>query len=79
MKASVSSSTQGGSPKQLLSKGMQQFREGNIQESIELFDAVDQSAPDGSLRPYLWQRGISYYYADMFQKGSDQVSVNEII
>lgn len=72
MKASSSTVSEGGSPRQLLSRGMQKFKEGDIQGSIDLFDAVDRSAPDGSLRPYLWQRGISYYYADQFQEGSDQ-------
>jgi len=62
------------SPKALLGEGMQKFRGGDIQGSIDLFDEVDKSASDGSLRPYLWQRGISYYYADQFKEGSDQVS-----
>lgn len=64
------------SPKRLLNTGMQKFKEGDIQGSIELFDAVDRSAPDGSLRPYLWQRGISYYYADRFQDGSNQFQLD---
>ena len=79
MKASSSTVSEGGSPRQLLSRGMQKFKEGDIQGSIDLFDAVDRSAPGGSLRPYLWQRGISYYYADRFQEGSDQVSNMNII
>ena len=56
------------SPRQWVSKGMQSFREGKIQESIDCFDA---SVPPGA-RPYLWQRGISYYYANEFEKGSQQ-------
>ena len=61
------------SPRQLVSEGMKAFREGKVQESIVLFDRADQAAvPSGSLRPFLWQRGISYYYTDDFEKGSRQ-------
>lgn len=60
------------SPRQLVSRGMQAFREGKVEESIDLFDQADKAVPDGSLRPFLWQRGISYYYADQFDKGSNQ-------
>lgn len=68
--ASPSPSTD--NPRLLVSQGMQTFREGNIKESIELFDRADRAVPDGSFRPFLWQRGISYYYADQFQEGSEQ-------
>lgn len=60
------------SPRALVNAGMQAFREGKVKASIDLFDQADESVPDGSLRPFLWQRGISYYYNDDFQKGSDQ-------
>ena len=59
-------------PRQLVSEGMQAFRKGDIQGSIRLFDRADAAVPDGSLRPFLWQRGISYYYNDQFQDGSEQ-------
>lgn len=61
------------SPRLLVSEGMNAFREGKVQESIDFFDRADQAAmPAGSLRPFLWQRGISYYYTDDFEKGSNQ-------
>ena len=70
------------SPSQLISRGMQAFREGNVEGSIDLFDQADKAVPDGSLRPFLWQRGISYYYAEQFDKGSNQfrydVNVNPL-
>lgn len=56
--------------RQLLLEGMQAFRQGNIEKSIQLFDQVDALRPD--LTPYLWQRGISLYYADRFQEASNQ-------
>lgn len=68
------------SVKQLISLGMQRFKKGDVLGSIEAFNAAENKDP--SIRPYLWQRGLSYYYADMFQLGSDQfrydVSVNPL-
>eukprot|EP00560_Eucampia_antarctica_P007739 CAMPEP_0197827154 /NCGR_PEP_ID=MMETSP1437-20131217/4000_1 /TAXON_ID=49252 ORGANISM="Eucampia antarctica, Strain CCMP1452" /NCGR_SAMPLE_ID=MMETSP1437 /ASSEMBLY_ACC=CAM_ASM_001096 /LENGTH=265 /DNA_ID=CAMNT_0043427899 /DNA_START=159 /DNA_END=956 /DNA_ORIENTATION=- len=60
------------SAKQLVQKGMQRFIDGNVEGSIEYFDRADAAVPDGSLRPFLWQRGISYYYTNQFQEGSNQ-------
>lgn len=62
------------SPRTLIRKGMQSFRDGDVKSSLEYFDRADGAVEDGSLRPYLWQRGISHYYLDQFDKGSDQVS-----
>eukprot|EP00804_Cyclotella_cryptica_P021746 CCRYP_012896-RF/>CCRYP_012896-RF protein AED:0.39 eAED:0.39 QI:76/0.33/0.25/1/0/0/4/0/194 len=68
------------SPRTLIRKGMQSFREGDVSSSLSFFDRADDVVTDGSLRPYLWQRGISYYYLDRFMEGSKQfrldVSVN---
>lgn len=54
--------------KQIIFEGMELFRNGDVQGSIDKFDA---SVPSGS-NAYLWQRGISYYYNDEFSKGSKQ-------
>mmetsp|Transcript_31354 Transcript_31354/g.44513 ORF Transcript_31354/g.44513 Transcript_31354/m.44513 type:complete len:221 (+) Transcript_31354:150-812(+) len=70
--ASSSSSYANLSPRQLIAEGMKAFRDGNIDDSIDFFNRADRAVPDGSLRPYLWQRGISFYYADLFRQGSDQ-------
>jgi len=59
------------SPKALVSRGMEAFRQGDIDGSIFFFDAADEKT-EGKLNPYLWQRGLSYYYADRFQEGSKQ-------
>lgn len=65
--------------RQLVQEGMQVFRAGNVQQSIELFDLAEQKEGP-SLTPYLWQRGLSYYYDDNFAAASRQfrtdVSVN---
>jgi hypothetical protein len=52
---------------------MQSFRDGDVSSSLAYFDRADNAVPDGSLRPFLWQRGISYYYLNQFRDGSDQV------
>lgn len=62
-------------------QGMQRFRQADVDGSIALFDQAEKL--DSSLRPFLWQRGISYYYANRFQEGSDQfrydVRVNPLV
>ena len=69
-------------PRSLVQKGMQSFRDYDVPSSLAYFDAADVAMPNGRLRPYLWQRGISYYYLDRFAEGSDQfrldVSVNPL-
>lgn len=56
------------SSRQLIYQGMELFRQGDVKGSIEKFDAT---VPPGS-KAYLWQRGLSYYYAEEFAKGSQQ-------
>jgi len=49
---------------------MDAFRRGQVQESIALFDRAEALEP--RLDPFLWQRGLSYYYANDFDKASQQ-------
>ncbi|GMH42520.1 hypothetical protein BSKO_10439 [Bryopsis sp. KO-2023] len=68
----------GRGPDSLVRSGMDKFRKGEIDGSLEDFDRVYKDAPQ--MRAYLWQRGLSLYYAGRFQEGADQfredVSVN---
>lgn len=64
------------SPRALVSQGMEAFRNGDVEESIEYFDKADTKVPDGSLTPFLWQRGLSYYYADRFLDASKQFRID---
>lgn len=41
---------------------MDEFRAGKVESSIELFDRALALEP--SLLPFLWQRGLSYYYGE---------------
>ena len=59
------------SPRTLVQKGMQSFRNYDVESSLQYFNQADALA-NGQLKPYLWQRGISYYYLDQFKEGSDQ-------
>lgn len=47
-------------PRALVRLGMEKFAAGHVDDSIEDFDAA--LALDPSIRPYLWQRGLSLYY-----------------
>jgi lipoprotein NlpI len=53
-----------------VSRGMQQFRENNITESLRDFDQAAKITPEAA--PHLWQRGICHYYAKKFQQGREQ-------
>ena len=63
-------------PRTLIQKGMQSFRNGDVSTSLQYFDKANDSVPDNKLTPYLWQRGISYYYLDKFQEGHEQFSLD---
>ena len=54
----------------LVFQGMEAFRMGRIDESIQWFDQAQALRP--TLLPYLWQRGISYYYAGKYAEASRQ-------
>jgi hypothetical protein len=54
-----------------IGQGMEAFRKGNITASIQFFNEAEQ-IQGPSLTPYLWQRGISYYYHDEFERASQQ-------
>lgn len=61
-------------PKLYVRRGMTHFKLGNIAESIADFDQAEQFDPQ--LRPYLWQRGLSYYYAEQFAAGAEQFQID---
>jgi hypothetical protein len=56
-------------------QGMQAFRNGNITESIQFFNDAEQ-AQGPTLTPFLWQRGISYYYHDDYELASRQFRID---
>lgn len=58
-------------------RGSLYFRTGRIPESLADFDAAVEKAPE--LIPYLWQRGISQYYAKEYKKGAEQFVVHRTV
>jgi tetratricopeptide (TPR) repeat protein len=55
-------------------RGMVHFKLGNIAEAIGDFDRAEHLNP--ALTPYLWQRGLAYYYAGRFAEGARQFEVD---
>lgn len=62
---------------ELVSRGMQRFRENKMAESIQDFDRAAKLEP--RVAPHLWQRGISLYYAGEFQKGRQQFESHKAV
>lgn len=61
---------EGGDYKVFVGRGMARFRSGRVSASVADFDRAIQLQP--SLAPYMWQRGLSLYYADRFEEGATQ-------
>ncbi|MBD2497122.1 hypothetical protein [Nostoc sp. FACHB-280] len=61
-------------PKAYIRRGMVKFKLAKIVESIQDFDTAENIEP--RLKPYLWQRGLSYYYAERFAEGAQQFEID---
>lgn len=55
-------------------RGMALFKLGQIPAAIADFDQAERLNPD--LTPYLWQRGLAYYYAERFADGAQQFEID---
>lgn len=51
-------------------RGMQLFRQGDVGGSLAEFDRAIELDP--RQKAYLWQRGLSLYYANRFEEGAEQ-------
>ncbi|ERN03338.1 uncharacterized protein LOC18431475 isoform X1 [Amborella trichopoda] len=51
-------------------QGMQLFRQGDVQGSLDAFDKAIELDP--RQKAYLWQRGLSLYYLSRFEEGAKQ-------
>ena len=54
----------------LTRRGMAKFVQDDVDGSIADFDLVISTAP--RMEPYMWQRGLSLYYAERFTEGAEQ-------
>lgn len=61
-------------PKAYIQRGMVNFKLAKIPQSIQDFDTAEKLDP--RLTPYLWQRGLSFYYAERFEEGAKQFEVD---
>ncbi|TAE59827.1 MAG: hypothetical protein EAZ87_08275 [Nostocales cyanobacterium] len=61
-------------PNVYVRRGMVYFQLGKIQESIIDFDTAEKL--DDRITPYLWQRGLSYYYVERFADGAKQFEID---
>ncbi len=57
-----------------IQRGMVYFKLAKIDESIQDFDQAENLDP--AVKPYLWQRGLSYYYAKKYQLGAEQFEID---
>lgn len=57
-----------------IKRGMTYFKLGRIIESIDDFNKAEELNPQ--LTPYLWQRGLSYYYAGKYAEAMRQFEVD---
>lgn len=53
------------------------FRTNRVKESLVDFDTAVEKSPE--VLPYLWQRGISQYYAGEYKKGQEQFEVHRTV
>ncbi|MEB3360081.1 MAG: hypothetical protein VKK04_25370 [Synechococcales bacterium] len=61
-------------PRAYIQRGMAHFKLAHIDASITDFDQAERLRPD--VTPYLWQRGLSYYYAGRFRDGARQFEID---
>lgn len=60
-----------------LARGSLYFRTGKVDVSLADFDKVIELHPDS--KPYLWQRGISLYYAKRYAEAKEQFEVHRSV
>jgi lipoprotein NlpI len=61
----------------LVSRGMQKFRDNDIAGSLKDFDRAAQLDPETA--PQLWQRGIADYYAGKYGEGRRQFELHQTV
>lgn len=55
-------------------EGMSAFASNKVEESVEIYDSIIRDDP--RRKPYLWQRGLSLYYAGRYKEGADQFATD---
>lgn len=60
--------------KAYIQRGMVKFKLAAIDEAIADFDRAEKLEPN--ITPYLWQRGLAYYYAKRYEEGAKQFEID---
>jgi len=55
-------------------QGMSAFASNKVEESVEIYDSIIRDDP--RRKPYLWQRGLSLYYAGRYKEGAEQFATD---
>merc|ERR1719491_1371845 len=58
----------------IVSDGMSAFARGDVARSIQIYDQIIRAEPRRT--PYLWQRGLSLYYAQRYKDGAEQFAAD---
>lgn len=61
-------------PRMYIYRGMIHFKLGQLLQSLQDFNKAEELNPQ--LTPYLWQRGITYYYLGKYAKGARQFELD---
>lgn len=61
-------------PKLHIKRGMTNFKLGRLQQSLKDFNKAEELNPQ--LTPYLWQRGLTYYYLGKYSKAGRQFELD---
>lgn len=61
-------------PQGYIQRGMINFKLAKIHDSLADFDYAETLNPQ--ITPYLWQRGLSYYYVNRFAEGAKQFEID---
>jgi lipoprotein NlpI len=65
------------SARDLLNEGIQDFFDAKIKESVAAFDLLIKASQE--IKPQLWQRGLSLYYAEKYKEGREQFEVHQTV
>jgi len=66
----LSSSTANAANVPSVYEGMSAFASNKVEESVAIYDAIIREDP--RRKPFLWQRGLSLYYAERYIDGAEQ-------
>lgn len=53
---------------------MSAFASNKVEESVEIYDSIIRDDP--RRKPYVWQRGLSLYYAGRYREGAEQFATD---